>query len=182
MADLRSEVAERYAAAFFDLATEQDVVSKVEGDLAALKKALSESDDLRRLVRSPVFGSEQKSAAMIALLQRGGAHQLTQNLIALMARNSRLSLIGETITAFMRLAADARGEVSAEAISARPLTDDQTNALRSQIEAAVGKAVNLATAVDETLIGGMIVKVGSRMIDSSLRTKLNRLQQTLKEA
>ncbi|WOI53081.1 F0F1 ATP synthase subunit delta [Parvularcula sp. LCG005] len=182
MADARSDVAERYATAFFELARDENSLEALEADLTALEKALADSAELRSVAQSPIFSSESKTAAFTAIAQAQGAQQLTQNLIALLGRNNRISVLPGIITAFHRMAAAHRGEVSAEAVSARPLSDEQTKALRAQIESSVGKAVNLVTSVDPSLLGGLIVKVGSRMVDSSLRTKLNRLQQTLKEA
>jgi F-type H+-transporting ATPase subunit delta len=182
MAVARSEVAERYATALFELARDEGQLETVERDLDELSRAMNDSEDLRRLVRSPVFDAEDKGRAFGALLEQAGAAPLTRNFIALLARNGRLSHLEATIDAFGRLLADHRGEVTAEAVSARPLSDEQTRDLRAQIEASVGRSVKLDTRVDESLLGGLIVKVGSRMIDSSLRTKLNRLQQSLKEA
>ncbi|WP_031550684.1 F0F1 ATP synthase subunit delta [Parvularcula oceani] len=182
MSDDRSEVAQRYASAFFDLAKEQDVVPALESDMRGLRGALSQSDDLRRLVASPVFDADEKTRGMKAVLDKMGAHALTQNLVGLLARNGRLFALDGIARAFLDQAAKSRGEVSAEAVSAHPLSADQTTALRAQIEAAVGKAVNLETKTDPSLLGGLIVKVGSRMMDSSLRTKLSRLHGRLKEA
>lgn len=182
MADARSDVAERYAAAFFELAKEEGAIAPLETDLTTLETAVADSEDLRRLLNSPIIESDVKLSGVKALLDKMGAHQLTQNLLAVLGQNNRLAALADVAAVFRRIAADDRGEVSAEAISARPLSDEQSKALRGQIESSVGKAVNLKTSVDATLLGGLIVKVGSRMIDSSLRTKLNRLQQTLKEA
>lgn len=182
MADARSDVAERYAAAFFELAKEQGAIPALESDLAALDTALGESADLRQLIASPVFDAEAKKAAIDAVLEKGGAQSLTRNFAGVLAGNGRLGALKPTIAAFRRRAAEDRGEVSAEAVSARPLTDAQLSELRGQIEGAVGKSIDLKTSVDPSLLGGLIVKVGSRMVDSSLRTKLSRLQQTLKEA
>lgn len=182
MADQRADVAQRYAAALFDLVLEKDALKKVEPQLARLRTAVEESADLRRLTLSPVFNAETKKAAIMAVLDKAGAHDIIRNFVGLMAENGRLAALGDTIAAFMRMAAARRGEVSAEVLSARSLTADQEKALRAQIEGAVGKSVTLQTAVDPDLLGGLVVKVGSQMIDSSLRTKLNRLRQTLKEA
>lgn len=182
MAEAQSDVAGRYASALFDLAVEADALGTVEGELTALDGLLAESDDLRRLAESPVFDADTKLAGFTAVLEKAGAGSLLKNFIGVLAHNHRLSDVRDVIAAFGQLAADHRGEVAAEAISARPLSDDQTSSLRNQIEASLGKAVNLSTTVDPSLLGGLIVKVGSRMVDSSLRTKLNRLQQTLKEA
>lgn len=182
MAEAQSDVAGRYASALFDLAIEADCLAAVEGELVAFDGLLEESDDLRRLAESPVFDADTKLAGFSAILEKAGVGPLVKNFVGVLARNHRLGEVRDVITAFQQLAADHRGEVAAEAISARPLTDDQTSSLRNQIEASLGKAVNLSTTVDPSLLGGLIVKVGSRMVDSSLRTKLNRLQQTLKEA
>ena len=182
MADSRSEVAERYAEALFELALEEGALEAIETDLKAIGQALNDSDDLRRLIASPVFGRDVKAQGLDAVLEKAGASFTTRNFVKLLARNGRASALGDTVTAFMRLAAKHRGEVTAEAVTATPLTEEQQKSLRQQIEASVGKSVNLVTRIDNSLLGGLVVKVGSRMIDSSLRTKLNRLQQSLKEA
>jgi F-type H+-transporting ATPase subunit delta len=182
MPDARQDVADRYAGAFFDLATEEGATDAVERDMKAVRAAISESTDLRRLVSSPVFETEEKAKGLDAVLDRLGAHRLTRNLMALMVRNGRAFALDGVAKAFLDRAAKARGEVSAEAVSAHALTQEQEQALRAQIEGAVGKQVNLATRVDPSLLGGLIVKVGSRMMDSSLKTKLARLQARLTEA
>lgn len=182
MADSRSEVAERYAEALFDLAVEEGALETVENDLKTLADTLDNSEDLRRLIGSPVFDRDVKAQGLIAVLERLDTSFTTRNFVKLLTQNGRAAVLRDTIAAFMRLTAAHRGEVAAEAVSAQPLTDDQEKSLRQQIEASVGKQVNLVTRVDASLLGGLIVKVGSKMIDSSLRTKLNRLQQSLKEA
>lgn len=182
MAVTRSEVAERYAEALFDLSLEEKALETVEKDLTGLGRILGDSAELRRLVASPVFDREQKTEAMLAILTKAGASQTLQNFVAVLGRNGRMRQLPAVIEAFARLAAAHRNEVAAEAISATPLTDVQEQELRTQIEASSGRTVNLTTRVDEGLLGGLIVKVGSKMIDSSLRTRLNRLKQSLKEA
>lgn len=182
MVETRSDVADRYASAFFDLAREEGAHDALEGDMRAIRQALTESPDLRRLAASPVIDASDKARAMGAVLDQAGAHQLTKNLIQLLAKNARLFALDGVASAFLDRAAKARGEVSAEAISAHPLTDEQRTSLRAQIEQSVGKAVNLETRVDESLLGGLIVKVGSRMLDSSLKTKLARLETRLASA
>lgn len=182
MTDSRSEIAERYAEALFELALEDGSLETVERDLQGISTALKDSEDLERLVSSPVFDHDVKASALEAILDKGGASITTRNFVKLLARNGRVSLLGSVIAAFARRAADHRGEISAEAISATALSDEQAQNLRQQIEAKVGKSVNLTTRTDSSLLGGLIVKVGSRMIDSSFRTKLTRLQQSLKEA
>jgi len=175
-----SEVAQRYASAFFDLAKDEGKLDTLESDLAAIGKAIDDSDELRALISSPVYSREEKEGAITAIL--ANADPLTRNLAALMARNGRLFALPGVIVAFRQLAAESRGEVAAEAVSAVALSDDQQKRLRAEIEASIGKAVNLQTRVDEKLLGGLIVKVGSKMIDSSLRTKLTRLKMAMKEA
>ena len=182
MAELRSDVAERYASAFFDLAKEQGQTEALERDMRGVTDALAESDDLRRLVRSPAFDADQKRRGMTAVLDRMGAHGLTKNLIGLLVRNGRLFALPGIARAFTDLAAKDRGEVAAEAVTAHPLSPEQDAELRRQIAQAVGREVNLTTRVDPDLLGGLVVKVGSRMMDSSLRTKLSRLQARLKAA
>ncbi|ADM09112.1 ATP synthase F1, delta subunit [Parvularcula bermudensis HTCC2503] len=182
MAPSSSEVAERYSEALFDLALENGELDAVERDLLSLEKALANSEDLRRLIKSPVFDNDTKQAGLVAVLERAAASRTVLNFARLLSANGRASALPGIIAAFNRRLAKHRGRVAAEAISAKPLTDEQERDLRSRLEAAVGKTVELSTQVDPSLLGGLIVKVGSRMIDSSLRTKLNRLQQTLKEA
>jgi F-type H+-transporting ATPase subunit delta len=181
MADSRSEIAERYAGAFFELASDENKLTQVESDLDAVRRAYDDSEDLRRLIQSPAFGADAKEAGIAAVLE-GKADPLTSNFLRLMARKGRLSLVVPTITTFKRIAAEARGEVAAEVVSAHPLTEGQLTDLKAQIRAAVGKDVQLDTRTDPDLLGGLIVKIGSRMIDSSLKTKLARLRATLKEA
>ena len=154
----------------------------MEKDLLALADAIDTSDDFKALISNPVFTREDQEKAILAILEAAGAHDMTRNIAGLMARNGRLFALPAMIAAFIKLAADARGEVSAEAVTATALSDDQTRRLRAEIEASVGKAVNLTTSVDESLLGGLIVKVGSRMVDTSLRTKLTQLKMAMKEA
>ena len=182
MADARSEIAERYASALFELADEQGAAAAVEADLDALLRAYHESADLKRLIQSPAFSSEAKLQGCAALLEKAGAHPLTLNFGRLLARNGRLAVLANVIAAFKRIAAEARGEVTAEVVSAHPLSDDQANELKTQIRASIGKDVALQTRTDPDLLGGLIVKIGSRMIDSSLKTRLARLRARLKEA
>ncbi len=177
-----SEIGQRYATAFFELAQESGSADAIEQEVRDLASAIEQNDDLARFVASPVIERSQQSAAMEAILQKANASQMVQNLVALVVRNGRLSALPDILAAFSLLAASARGEVSAQAITAQPLNDDQQKRLRAEIEASVGKAVNLSLSTDPDLLGGMIVKVGSRMVDTSLRTKLNRLKHAMKEA
>ncbi|MEM8772154.1 MAG: F0F1 ATP synthase subunit delta [Pseudomonadota bacterium] len=175
-------VAGRYAAALFDLAKDEGVADKVEAELKDLRAATDASDDLKNFVKSPVYDRDDQMAAISALAEKAGYSELTSNFLKLAASNRRLFVIGDMVSAFVALAAEDRGEVTASATSAAPMNDEQLKSLRMEIESMVGKAVNLQTRVDPDLLGGLIVKVGSKMIDSSLRTKLNKLKTRMKEA
>jgi len=177
-----SGVAGRYATALFDLANEAGALDSIEAELNALKAMIGASPDFRNFLKSPVYGQADQMSAITALADKAGLGVLTANFLKLVAANRRLFALEDMIRAFTELAANARGEVKAEAVSAAPLSDEQEKALRHEIEAMVGKAVNLETRVDSELLGGLIVKVGSQMIDASLKTKLNRLKTVMKEA
>lgn len=177
---MTASVAGRYASALFNLATEQNSVAAVEADLKRFDGLLAMSEDLRTLVRSPVASSDDQSKALAAVLAKTGIGGIAANFIALAAQNRRLFVLPEMIANFSKLAADARGEVAAEVTSAQPLTDAQTAALKETLRASAGRDVILAAKVDPSLIGGLIVKIGSRMIDSSLKTKLANLSVALK--
>lgn len=173
-------MAGRYAAALFELASEQSKLAEVESDLVKVQQLLDESDDLRRLVRSPVFSAEEQSRALTAVLSKAGVGPLSENFFRLIARNRRLFASSDMIKAFRALAARSRGEETAEITSAVALNDAQLSELKTTLRAAIGKDVQLDTRVDPSLIGGLVVKIGSRMIDSSLRTKLDGLKVALK--
>ncbi len=175
-------VAGRYASALFDLAEEAGALDTVEADLKAVKASIAVSADLRDFLRSPVYDSADQMKAIVALAEKAAFSPLTTNFLKLVAKNRRLFALENTIGAFGALAAKARGEVSAQATTAAPLNDDQSKALRHEIERQVGSAVNLETRVDPDLLGGLVVKIGSQMIDASLKTKLNRLKTVMKEA
>ncbi|MCI5044821.1 MAG: F0F1 ATP synthase subunit delta [Aquisalinus sp.] len=177
-----AEIGGRYAAALFDLAADEKALDAVEKDLVDLSASIDQSEELRNLITNPLFAREDQQKAIVSVLEAGNAHQFIRNVAGLMAHNGRLFALPAMINAFRKLAADARGEVSAEAVTAVPLTEDQVKRLRAEIEASVGKAVNLETRTDESLLGGLIVKVGSRMVDTSLRTKLTQLKMSMKEA
>lgn len=175
-------VAGRYAAALFDLAREADALETVEGELNSLGAAVAASPDLRGFLKSPVYDRADQVKAVAAIAKKAGYGALTTNFLKLVASNRRLFALAAMIAAFAALAARHRGEVSAQATSAAPMSDDQIKTLRLEIEAMLGQAVKLETRVDPDLLGGLIVRIGSKMIDSSLRTKLNRLRTRMKEA
>jgi F-type H+-transporting ATPase subunit delta len=170
----------RYASALFDLAKDQGQLKEVEADLAKFAAVLGSSDDLQRMVRSPVFSAGDQGKALAAIFAKGGLGGLTSNFLKLLARNRRLFAVADMIKIFRALAARQRGEVAAEVSSAHPLTDAQLAALKDSLKASVGKDVMLHAKVDPALLGGLVVKIGSRMIDSSLRTKLNSLKVAMK--
>lgn len=178
---IMASVAGRYASAMFELAQEQSQLPQVEQDLGNLQALLDESEDLRRMVRSPVFSADDQSRALEAVLSRAGVAPLTMNFVKLIARNRRLFALGDVMKAFRGLVARSRGEVEADVTSATTLTDDQMAALKETLKASIGKDVQVTAKVDPSLLGGLIVKVGSRMIDSSLRTKLATLKMRMKE-
>jgi F-type H+-transporting ATPase subunit delta len=178
---IMASMAGRYASALYELAVEARQLPTVEQGLQNFQSILEASDDLQRLLRSPVFSSEEQEGAISAVLSRIGADELTANFLKLAARNRRLFAVPDMIKAFRAMAARSRNEVQAEVTSAFPLNDDQMQTLRDALKASTGEKVQLATKVDPALLGGLVVKIGSRMIDSSLRTKLNSLKVRMKE-
>ena len=178
---LVSGVASRYAGSLYELAAESDTVAKVEEDLGRFETMLRSSEDLRRLVESPVFSANEQLKAIAALADRAGITGMTGNLLRVVARNRRLFALPAIIRAFRAIAAERRGEVSAEVTSAHALTPAQENELRATLRNVAGKEVILSVTVDPSLLGGLIVKMGSRQIDTSLKTKLNSLKLALKE-
>jgi F-type H+-transporting ATPase subunit delta len=178
---LVSGVSERYAIALFELAEEAGSLDAAEADLKRLADLIEESSDLKRLIRSPVFSADEQYRAIAAVVDKAEIGGLVGNLIKVAAKNRRLFAVPDMITAFGRLLARHRGEVSAEVTSAEPLSDKHVADVKAALKASLGKDVALETKVDPSLIGGLIVKVGSRMIDGSLRTKLNSLKLAMKE-
>ena len=179
---IMASVAGRYASALFDLANGERKLAEVEGDMSRLQRLLGESADFTRMVRSPVFSSDDQGKAMTAIAANAGFSDLSANFLKLLARNRRLFVLGDILTAFRGIVARHRGEVTADVTSAHPLTEAQRNALTDTLTGTAGaKKIQINTKVDPALLGGLIVKVGSRMIDSSLRTKLNSLKMRMKE-
>ncbi|MDP1627350.1 MAG: F0F1 ATP synthase subunit delta [Parvibaculum sp.] len=177
-----SGVAGRYATALFELAEAQGALDAVAGDLESIVKMLNESSDLTRLVRSPIFSAEEQSRAFGAVLDKAGASGLVKNFVGLVIRNRRLFALPGMIGAYTTLLAQKRGEMTADVLSAHPLQAAQIDSLKAALKAATGRDVRIVTKVDAALLGGLVVTVGSRMIDSSLRTKLNSLKIAMKEA
>lgn len=177
---LVAELAGRYAAALFDLAREKKALDEVAGDLARLQAMLSESADLRRLVRSPVIARDDKARAMAALMEAAEIGGLTRRFVGVVARHQRLYALDDMIRSFSALLSEHRGEMTADVASARPLGEAELGALESELGRIAGCKVNVAATVDDGLIGGLVVRLGSRMVDSSLRTKLDKLRFAMK--
>jgi F-type H+-transporting ATPase subunit delta len=177
---MMASMAGRYAAALFELAKEQKQLDQVGRDVASFQSLLEASPDLARLVRSPVISAEAQARALEAILARVGISGFTGNFLRLIVRNRRLFAIADMLRVFQALLARERGEVSADVTSAHPLSQEQMQVLTDNLKASIGKHVQIHTRVDPNLLGGLIVKVGSKMIDSSLRTKLNNLKVAMK--
>jgi len=177
-----SGLAGRYATALFELAEEQDALDAVAGDLDGFRTLLRESADFVRLIRSPVLSRDEQARAVAAIAERAGCHALTGRFLGLLAHKRRLFALPEIIEAYGAMLAAHRGEVAAEVVSAVELSDEQTAAIREQLTRVVGQEIRLAQRVDPALLGGLVVRIGSRMIDASLRTKLHRLELAMRGA
>ncbi|MEJ8569840.1 F0F1 ATP synthase subunit delta [Microbaculum marinum] len=176
-----SGVAGRYATALFELAEDAGAIDRIAGELDQLDGMIAESEDLTRLLRSPVFSAEEQERAMGAILEKAGITGVTENFVRLVAKNRRLFALPGMIEGYRVLVARHRGEVSAHVTSAHELSDEEVKDLTAALTSSLGKEVQLDRKVDASLLGGLIVRVGSRMIDTSLRTKLNSLKIAMKE-
>lgn len=179
-AGIQASLAGRYASALFDLAAEAGTVTAVESDLETLERALAESADLRDLSTNPLVGREAQGKAIEAVAAQLGLSDLTKKFLGTLAANGRLSKMGDVARAFHTIAAAQRGEVTAQVTSAHALTDSQVEQLRQKLTAREGRTVKLSTKVDPDLLGGLVVTVGSKRIDGSIRTRLNSLAQAMK--
>ncbi|WP_028880307.1 F0F1 ATP synthase subunit delta [Terasakiella pusilla] len=175
-----SGLAGRYANAIFELALENDAVDQVAQDLSDLSVMLGESQDLSKLVRSPVIARVEQGRAMTAVMDAAKISDLTKRFISVVAQNRRLFELEGMINAFQALLAKHKGEVSAEVTSAKALTQKQVDSLTASLKEAIGSDVAVEQKVDPAVLGGLVVKVGSRMVDSTLRTKLQHLQLAMK--
>jgi len=173
-------MAGRYASALFELANEQNRLDEVDADLGKFQSLLDQSSDLKRLVKSPAFAAEEQQRALGAVMVRASIGATTGNFLKVVTRNRRLFAAEDIIDTFRSLLARHRGEVAAEVQSAVALTDQQLAALKAKLKSTFGKDVRLGAKVDPSLLGGLIVKIGSHMFDSSLRTKLGNLKVVLK--
>ena len=177
-----SGMAGRYATALFDLALEERALDQLRKDLDTFDALIGQSTDLSRLIHSPVFGAEEQSKALAVILDRAGIKGLAANFLKVVAANRRLFAVPQMIRDFRKLVARHNGEVTADITMAETPGEPQVQALKSALQSLTGKDVTLNVKVDPAIIGGLVVKLGSRMVDSSLRTKLNSIKYAMKEA
>lgn len=177
-----SGMAGRYATALFELALEERALDQVKADLERFDRLVAEQPDLARLVRSPVFSAEEQAKAVGAILDKVGIAGLAANFVKVVANNRRLFAVRDIIRGFRALVAKHKGEVAADVTVAEQLNQHHLDALKGALKNVTGKDVDLNVKVDPAIIGGLVVKLGSRMVDASLRTKLNSLKFAMKEA
>ncbi|NSX55944.1 F0F1 ATP synthase subunit delta [Parasulfitobacter algicola] len=180
-ASISTGIASRYATAVFELAKADKGLKALEADTDALTTALSDSDDFRNLIHSPIYSREDQATAVAAIAKKMSLPGIMTNTLGLMASKRRLFVLPHLLDQIRDLIAEDKGEVTAEVTSAKALTKTQSDKLAKVLKANVGKNINIKAAVDESLIGGLIVKVGSKMIDTSIKSKLSALQNTMKE-
>jgi F-type H+-transporting ATPase subunit delta len=177
---IQASLAGRYAAALFGLARDERQIDAVGRSLDALASALADSREFAELISSPLVGRKDAAKAFAALGPQLGLDPITANFLGVLARNGRKGELRKIIRAYRRIAAEQRGEISAEVISAHPLKDDQIEALKAQLKKRARRDVTLDAQVDPNILGGIVIKLGSEMIDASIRTKLNRLATAMK--
>ena len=175
-------MAGRYATALFELARDANAIDPVKADLERFDALVAESADLERLVRSPVFSADEQLHALSAVLDRASIDSLAAQFLKLVTSNRRLFAVRDMVRGYRELVAVHKGETTAEVTVAEQLNDDHVAALRGALKAVSGKDVDLNITVDPAIIGGLVIKLGSRMVDSSLRTKLNSIKHAMKEA
>ncbi len=180
-ASISTGIAARYATAIFDLAKEENSLSALENDVDALETALAGSDDLRDLINSPIYSRDAQGKAIVAVAEKMDLSRNMRNVLGLMASKRRLFVLPHALRSLRDKIAEEKGEVTAEVVSAKNLTKAQEDKLAKTLKDSVGKDVKIKLAVDESLIGGLVVKVGSKMIDTSIRSKLANLQNAMKE-
>ena len=177
-----SGVSGRYATALFELARDEKSVDAVKADLDRFDAMLADSPDLLRLVRSPVFSAGSQAKALAAVLEKAAIGGISANFLRVLTANRRLFAVADVIRAFRALVAKFKGEATADVTVAEPLSDKNLDALKTSLKSVTGKDVTLNVKIDPSIIGGLVVKLGSRMVDSSLRTKLNSIKHAMKEA
>lgn len=177
---IQASLGGRYATALFDLASEAGAIDAVEASLAKVRAALDQSDDFKALATSPVIARDAAGKAVLSTADELGVDPTTRNFLGVLAANRRLGELPAIIRAFRQLAARHRGETTAEVTSAHPLDDAQVDALKQSLRQRIGRDVNVELTVDPALLGGLVVRIGSQMIDSSIRTRLNSLAHAMK--
>jgi len=177
---IQASLAGRYASALFDLARDERQIDAVGRSLDSIDRALTESPDFGQLIASPAFGRESAGKAFAAIAQQLSLDPVTVNFLGVLARNGRKGELRNVIRIFRRLAAEHRGETTAEVVTAFPLKDDQIDALKAQLRSRAGRDVAIDATVDPAILGGIKIKLGSQMIDASIQTKLNRLAQAMR--
>jgi len=173
-------LAGRYATALFDLAESENALDQVADDLRELARMIADSADLTRMVRSPVLSRSEQGVAIAAILEAAGSSEITKKFAGVVAANRRLFALTDIIESYLAILAGRRGEVTAEVTSASPLTERQQADLEATLQSSVGGSVSIKSTVDPGLLGGLVVKLGSRMVDSSLRTKLQQLRLAMR--
>jgi len=177
---IQASLAGRYATALFGLARDERQIEAVGNGLDRLSQALVDSRDFSELVSSPLIDREEAGKAFAAVAAQLSLDPVTTNFLGVLAKNGRKNQLQPVIRAFRRIAAEHRGEASAEVVTAHPLKDDQLAALKQQLRTRAGREVAIETRIDPEILGGIVIKLGSQMIDSSIRTKLNRLAEAMK--
>ena len=177
---IQASLAGRYALALFELARDEKKLEAVGASLAGVRQALAESEDFRTLTTSPLISRSESGRAVAAAAQALKLDSLSANFLGVLAKNGRLAQLGAVIRAFDMLAARHRGEIKAEVTSAHPLDDDQVAALRATLKSRMGRDIAVDMNVDPAILGGLVVQIGSQMIDGSIRTKLNTLATAMK--
>ncbi|MEM8576853.1 MAG: F0F1 ATP synthase subunit delta [Pseudomonadota bacterium] len=180
-ASISAGIADRYATAVFDIVKENDNLPALAGNLDDLRQAIADSADLRDLLDSPLLSRDEQGAAITAIAQKMGLIPALQNALGLMAAKRRLFVVPAMVQRLSDMIAEDKGEVTADVRTAKALTKAQSDKLAKTLTASVGKQVTIQSTVDESLIGGLVVKVGSKMIDTSIASKLNALQNAMKE-
>ena len=174
-------IATRYASALFGLADEQDDIPALEKNVRVFKQAIGQSTDLNHLISSPIYSRHQQQSAILAIAKKLSLSTVMTNTLALMAEKRRLFVVPTFLSVIEDLIAESKNEITAEVVSAKALTKDQLDKLAKSLKSNFSKDIKINASVDESLIGGMIVKVGSRMIDTTIQAKLNSLQNVMKE-
>ena len=177
---IQASLGGRYALALFELARDSRSIDAVEGSLSRVRDAIDQSADFKALIASPIVSRGAAAKAVLAAANELGVDATTRNFLGVLAENRRLGALPQIIRAFRQLAARHRGEVAAEVTSAHPLTDEQVGELKQQLRTRVGREVAVDLSVDPALLGGLVVRIGSQMIDSSIRTRLNALASAMK--